>query len=71
VVLDVVGSNPTSRPKISNLLELIDHADFRAETFGAMGSNPYGINRLQNSKLRSSKMNQIRQQDGVIEAFHD
>jgi hypothetical protein len=39
VVLDVVGSNPTSRPKINNSRKVIDHPNFCIANLDAMGSS--------------------------------
>jgi hypothetical protein len=48
VVLDVVGSNPTSRPKINSLRELLDQPDFRT-----LKSGFRGLESMKNQKLET------------------
>jgi hypothetical protein len=51
VVLDVVGSNPTSRPRINNLRGLSGNQTFTPQNLDALGLNSQRISKLQKADL--------------------
>jgi hypothetical protein len=50
VVLEVEGSNPSSRPRINNLRELSTNQTFALQNLDAVASNPQSINKFQNTQ---------------------